>query len=641
MDTITEPPSGSTNPDAKLKRSLSLWQLTLLGVGTQIGSGWLFAVLGASSAAGAGAILSWIVGAALFVVISLTWIELGTMFPRSGALVRYPALSHGALANWFNGTGYWIGTVCLPAIEAQATLTYLGGSFPHLGFVHTAQGTTVLSWPNGILAGFGILIGFFLLNLFGVKLLAKVNTYVTIWKIVVPTLTFVLLLFAFKSSNLTAGGGVFHAGFSGVVQAIALGGIAFGYLGSRIVLEYAGEAKNPSRNIPLAVILSIIIPMFVYTGLQIGFIGALDWSDAGVAVGDWSALAASDWASGPLFDALIAAGFGSFATVLLIDAAVSPAGNGWVTMGAAARATFAFGADGYASSKLAKVNKFGIPWVSLVLAIVVSGMFMLPFPSWYELVSVVSVALVLNYLVSGPIAATLRRTAPRAHRGFRLPAIRFWAPAGYVAGMAIMYFAGFTSLVQLFVIVFAGLTVYGAYTSVNHGWVSKPGGLSISGAFLFAWVVTSVYGGWFMNTSESVRAGSWPFPVYFTAMLVAVAAFLSALWAVSTPDGRRNITGGVWLIATLLAVLPVSYYGEFGPLATPVLPEPYDLVVILAIGLVSYWWAVRSGFHTEQLDRVLNDDPVPTPREAAPHERREVADTVVGRTDHEAGTATS
>ncbi|MFE7420049.1 APC family permease [Rhodococcus sp. NPDC057529] len=610
MSTLPDSPSAPGSPDApdhKLKRTLGLWQLTLLGVSTQIGSGWLFAVLSSASVAGPAAILSWILGAGLFVVVSLTWIELGTMFPRSGGIVRYPALSHGAFAGWITGWGYWIGTVCLPAIEAQAVLTYLGGRFPHLGLVKVEQGTTILAWPNGILCGIGILAIFFVLNLFGVKLLAKVNTYVTIWKLVVPCLTFILLFFAFNSSNLTVGGGFLPTGAGGIVHALAIGGIAFGYLGSRQVLDYGGEARNPKRDIPLAIVLSILIPMVVYIGLQIGFLGALDWSDAGISVGDWAGLRTSDWASAPLFQALGAAGFGAFATILLIDAAISPAGNGWVTLGSAARASFAFGIDKYAPKGLAKVNRYGIPWVSLVVAIVVSALFMLPFPSWYQLVSVVSVCLVLSYLMGSAIAPVLRKTAPHAERTWRLPAMGFWAPTGYAAGLFIVYAAGFASLAQLLVIAFAGVSIYGAYTSVNHGWVRRPVGWSISAVFLIVWIYISSRGGWFMNTTEVQRAGSWSFPIYFAAMTAALLGFVLALRVASTPAGRRHLDAGVWLIATLLATLLVSYYGEFGPLDEPPLADSWDLPVVIALALVSYVWAVRSGFHTEQLDAALAD----------------------------------
>ncbi len=151
------------------------------------------------------------------------------------------------------------------------------------------------------------------------------------------------------------------------------------------------------------------------------------------------------------------------------------------------------------------------------------------------------------------------------------------------------------------------MSIYGAYTSVNHGWVRRPAGWSISAVFLVVWIYVSSRGGWFMNTTEVQRAGSWSFPVYFAAMTAALLAFVLALRVVSTPAGRRHLDAGVWLIATLLATLLVSYYGEFGPLDEPPLADYWDLLVVITLALVSYVWAVRSGFHTEQLDAALAD----------------------------------
>lgn len=608
MSTPANPPQDAASPDGQLKRSLGLWQLTLLGVSTQIGSGWLFAVLSAASTAGPAAIISWIVGAALFVIVSLSWIELGTLFPRSGGIVRYPSLSHGAFAGWVTGWGYWIGTVCLPAVEAQAVLTYLGGRFPHLGLVRVTGGVTVLAWPDGILCAFALLLVFFALNVFGVKLLAKVNTWVTLWKVAIPATTFVLLFFAFKSTNLTAGGGYFAQGSSGMVHALATGGIAFAYLGSRQVLDYGGEARNPRRDIPLAVIGSVLIPMVIYLGLQIGFLGALDWHDAGISTGDWSALTASHWASSPLFSALGAAGFGAFATVLLVDAAVSPAANGWVTLGSAARTSFAFATEGYAPRTLDRVNRHGVPWISLVVSLVISAVFLLPFPSWYQLVSIISAGLVLSYLMGSAIVPVLRRTAPEIPRSWRLPLSGFWSPAGFAAGLFIVYACGFAPLVQLLTVALAGLAVYGAYTAPLNGWISPGAGRALSAVFLTAWLWISSNGGWFLNVSGTAERGSWSFPVYAAAMVAAIGLYLLGLRAAGTAEGRRQLDGGLWLVGTLLAILVLSYYGEFGPLEHPAVAGPYDLLVLLTVSLACYAWAVRSGFRTQQLDRAIADD---------------------------------
>ncbi|MFI0822096.1 hypothetical protein ACH4TX_41065 [Streptomyces sp. NPDC021098] len=169
-----------------------------------------------------------------------------------------------------------------------------------------------------------------------------------------------------------------------------------------------------------------------------------------------------------------------------------------------------------------------------------SALFLLPFPSWYQLVSVVSAGLVLSYLMGSAILPVLRRTAPDLRGTWWLPAYRVWAPTEYAAGLFIVYAAGFSSLVQLLIITLAGLAVYGAYTSVRSGWVRRGTGRALSALFLVAWIVITARGGWFMHVSGVQRPGSWAFPWYMGAMVASVALFLAALRAASTRPRARG-----------------------------------------------------------------------------------------------------
>src|SRR5262245_37809297 len=104
--------------DRHLKRTIGLFSLIGLAVSIQVGSGWLLATLAAVAKAGPAAIVAWIVAAVFFAIIGVTWMELGTMLPRSGGGVRYPRLTHGAFVSWINGWGYLIAVIALPVIEA-------------------------------------------------------------------------------------------------------------------------------------------------------------------------------------------------------------------------------------------------------------------------------------------------------------------------------------------------------------------------------------------------------------------------------------------------------------------------------------------------------------------------------------------
>jgi amino acid transporter len=591
--------------DAHLKQQIGLFGLIALAVSVQIGSGWLLATLAAASIAGPASILTWVLGAVFFGIIGVTWMELGAMLPRSGAGVRYPRLTHGAFLSWFNGWGYLIAALSLPVIEAQAVLTYVGGHWPDLGFLKVVDGTTVLSW-TGTIVGFLLLFVFFLLNSFGAKLLSESNKYVTIWKLVIPTLTAVLMFTAFSSQNFTIGGGFAPLGGGAALGALATGGIVFAYSGLRQILDFGGEVVNPQRNIPIAIVVGgILIPLVIYLMLEIGFLGAIDWSDAGVKAGDWAGLNGSDWASAPLLNAVTAAGFSWFATVLLTDAVLSPAATGWVWLGIGTRTVYSMSVNSELPKGFQRINRYGTPILALTACTVLGLLFFFPAPSWYLFVGMVSIALTLSYVMGGPVLAVLRRTAPDFPRPVKLKAPVFWATCGYVASLLLIYFAGWFPLINLFTVVFFALPLYGAYTSVRGGW-SRPGpSRLLSAAFTIGWVVVAAGGGWLAQVDQKQSESGWAFGIYFTAIVVLVVGFIVALYAVSTGVGRRHIRGGAWLVTTILALLFVAYLGHYGPLDSPPLESPIDLIVVVALGLASFLWSVRAGGPTEELAEIL------------------------------------
>ena len=431
--------------DAHLKQQIGLFGLIALAVSVQIGSGWLLATLAAAGIAGPASILTWVLGAAFFAVIGITWMELGAMLPRSGAGVRLPRLTHGAFLSWFNGWAYLIAALSLPVIESQAVLTYVGGHWHGLGFLKVVNGTTVLSL-RGTAVGFVMMFVFFLLNAFGAKLLSESNKIVTIWKLVIPTITAILMFTAFDSANFTIGGGFTPLGGGAVLGALATGGIVFAYSGLRQILDFGGEVQNPQRNIPIAIVVGgILIPLVVYLVLEVAFIGALNWHAAGVHPGHWAGLKGSHWASAPLLNAVTAAGFGWFGTVLLTDAALSPSATAWVWLGIGTRTAYAMSVNSELPKPLQKINRFGTPIVALAACAILGVLFFFPAPSWYLFVGMVSIALTLSYVMGGPVLAVLRRTAPDLPRPVKIPAVNFCAAAGYTASLLLIYFAGWAA----------------------------------------------------------------------------------------------------------------------------------------------------------------------------------------------------
>jgi hypothetical protein len=140
---------------------------------------------------------------------------------------------------------------------------------------------------------------------------------------------------------------------------------------------------------------------------------------------------------------------------------------------------------------------------------------------------------------------------------------------------------------------------------VQNGWSKPVPSWLLSAAFVIAWVITAAGGGWLFRIDQQQAPGGWVFPVYFTAIVLIVAVFIAGLYAASTEVGRRHVLGGVWLVTTILVLLFLAYLGQFGPLDSPVFDNPIDLIIMIVVGVASFFWSVRTGGPTEELREIL------------------------------------
>jgi amino acid transporter len=428
----------------------------MISLGSIIGSGWLLGALTAAKVAGAASLVSWILGGAILAVLALVHAELGSTYPVSGGTARFPFMIFGALGGFTGGWMAWIQAVTIAPIEVLATLGYLNSKFTGLGLVNI-DGTLT---GKGIGIGTGFLLVFTIINIMGVRWLAETNSIATYWKILIPTITIFALLFTvFHTSNFTAGGGFSPFGFHGIFAALPLG-IVFALEGFEQAIQVGGEAENPQRNIPRAVIGSMLIGTAIYLLLEIAFVGALTPSN--LAHG-WSTPIKGVGAFGPYATLATNAGIGWLATLLIIDAVISPAGTGLIYLGTSSRLSYGLGRNGYFPKGLSKVSRRGVPLTSIIICFVIGLLTFLPFPSWAGLVALVTSATVIMYAMAPPSLAGLRREDPDRPRAYRLPAAGVLCPLAFICANGIVYFSGYATLVWLYVLIAIGFIIFAAY----------------------------------------------------------------------------------------------------------------------------------------------------------------------------------
>ncbi|WP_029004928.1 APC family permease [Azorhizobium doebereinerae] len=439
----------------KLQRDIGVVGLTFVAVSGIIGSGWLFAPLLAAKHAGPAAMVAWVIGGFAMFLLALTFSEISAMLPVPGGIARVPLFSHGNLVAMAMGWSAWVGYNTTAPIEVEAMLRYLA---PHLPWLHTTPGGGTLS-----LAGMGVAIAlmavFTLINAFGVKFFAYVNSAITWAKIAIPLLvTAMLLISRFSTANFTAGGGFAPLGWSGILGAVSSGGIIFSYIGFRHAVDMAGEAKNPGFTVPVALLLSVVICFVIYGGLQFAFIGALEPQD--IARG-WAALTLPG-ELGPLGAIAAALGLVWLVSLLNVGAVVGPFGGALVAVGSNARLAYALSENGLFPRLIARLSSLGVPLAALLFNFALSSLsfVMLPFG---ELVQLNSSAIVLSFIV-GPIAVVaLRALLPGARRPLRLPAVHLIAAASFVVATLVVYWSGWPTVWRLGVCMLVGLALFFAY----------------------------------------------------------------------------------------------------------------------------------------------------------------------------------
>lgn len=528
-----------------LRREMSYLDLTFAGLGAIIGSGWLFAVLYAAQTAGPSAVVSWVIGGVACLFIALVYAELSGFLPEAGGATRYPQYSHGSVVGFIVGWAAFLAYASVPAVEAEAVVQYASHYIPSFG--KSVNGAFDAHQPLAFIVEALLLIVFFLINVYGVKLYAKVNSFVTFLKFLTPTLTIVVFLFiAGHWGNYTnkVTKGFAPAGVPGVLVPLATAGIIFAFLGFRQAVEMAGEAKNPQRDAPRAIMTAIGIAIVIYVMLQVVFIAAIP---AGDLTKGWANLSLSS----PFAQVASAIGLGWLATILYADAVLSPSGTGLVYFASTPRVILGSARNGLLGKAWSKISaKTGIPMYAIISTLVASILFLLPFPTWQGLVGAITSATVFTYIM-GPVSLNVfRRYYNEHHRPYRLGGANIVAPIAFVMGEFIIYFSGWVTIWKL------------------------------SAGLLIGFVIYLI---WSLAKKD-------------------LAQFDAKAWK-----------QGIWIIVFVAVNFVMSYVGSarFGGQYNHLkglIHYPWDLVTVLVIGIVFYYWGAASGKPSDEtmeaLDRV-------------------------------------
>ncbi len=439
---------------------INLPQLVLLGLGSLIGSGWLFGAWEASSIAGPAAIISWIIGFVVIGSIAYNYIEIGTMFPQSGGMSNYAQYTHGSLLGFIAAWANWVSLVTIIPIEAVSAVQYMS-SWPWEWAKFTSglmDGSTISN--AGLFAVFVIIIIFSLLNYWSVKLLTSFTSLISVFKLGVPLLTIIMLIISgFDTGNYGHSVGTFMPyGSAPIFAATTASGIIFSFNAFQTIINMGSEIQKPEKNIARGIAISLTLSAILYIVLQSTFITSMPTEM--LHENGWSGINFNS----PFADMAILLGLNWLAILLYMEAVVSPFGTGVSFVAVTGRVLRAMEQNGHIPKFLGKMNeKYMIPRVAIIFNAIISMVMVSLFRDWGTLASVISTATLVAYLTGPTTVIALRKMAPKMHRPFRANLLKFMAPFSFVMASLAIYWAMWPTTAEVILIIILGLPIYFFY----------------------------------------------------------------------------------------------------------------------------------------------------------------------------------
>jgi APA family basic amino acid/polyamine antiporter len=449
-----------------LRRSLTVTNLVALGIGAIVGTG-IFVITGQAAAefAGPALTISFAVSAVGCILSAMCYAEFSAMIPVSGSVYSYSYVTMGELLAWFIGwdlileylfacstvavgwSGYMQSLlqgwgVELPHQLARSTFDYVDGSWVFTG--------SIINFPAVFIVA---VISAFLLG--GIRQSAFINNVIVVIKVSV-----ILLFIAFGLSHIDTSnwspyipentGQMGHFGWSGIFRGAAV--VFFAFLGFDALSTAAQETRNPQRDLPKGILISLIICTVLYILVTAVLTGIVNYKEllneaAPLAVAI-DHVATLGWLS-PLIKLGAIAGLSSVILVMMLGQT---------------RIYYAIARDGLLPEIFSKIHrKYRIPHNAIIFASIATALIagLLPLEVLNELVSIGTLMAFTIVCIS---VIVLRKTQPELHRPFKVPFVPFVPLLG--AGVCILQMVAlpWNTWLRLICWTVLGLIIYFTYS---------------------------------------------------------------------------------------------------------------------------------------------------------------------------------
>ncbi len=473
-----------------LRRTLSALDLTLLGIGAIIGTG-IFVLTGTAAAnqAGPGIVVSYALAGVACGLAALCYAEFAAMIPIAGSAYTYAYATLGEIFAWMIGWDlileYAVGSMTVSVGWSGYFQRILAGFGIHLpAWMAAAPGTQVILADGSVapalfnLPAMLIVLAIMVLLVVGVRESARFNAVMVTVKLA-AVLFFIIVGVGYVNPGNWAPFAPY--GWSGIMTGAAV--VFFAYIGFDAVSTTAEEAKNPSRDLPIGIIASLIICTALYlivAGILSGIVPVVQYkNDAqfiNAPVGYALALIHKDWASG-----LVSAGaVAGITSVLLVMLMSQP------------RIFFSMSRDQLLPAGVSKVHpKFRTPYITTIITCVIVAL-VAGFVRLEILGEMTSIGTLFAFVIVSVAVPVLRAKRPDVPRPFKVPFGSVIPVLGALACLYLMLSLSVMTWVRFLVWLDLGMLIYWFYGRTHSTLINRAEAAARTGAQELANLVTIV-----------------------------------------------------------------------------------------------------------------------------------------------------